>query len=80
VVAVDNVPGAARLEQTTLPRECLLVFGQEGPGITDDIRAGAAMTVSIAQFGSTRSINAGVAAGIAMHAWIRQHGDMTRAW
>ncbi len=80
VVAVDNVPGAARLEETALPRECLLVFGQEGPGITDDIRAGAAMTVSIAQFGSTRSINAGVAAGIAMHAWIRQHADMTQAW
>jgi tRNA G18 (ribose-2'-O)-methylase SpoU len=80
VVAVDNVPGAARLEQTTLPRECLLVFGQEGPGITDDTRMGAALTVSIAQFGSTRSINAGVAAGIAMHAWIRQHGELTRAW
>jgi tRNA G18 (ribose-2'-O)-methylase SpoU len=80
VVAVDNVPGAARLEETTLPRECLLVFGQEGPGITDDTRAGATITVSIAQFGSTRSINAGVAAGIAMHAWIRQHADLARAW
>jgi tRNA G18 (ribose-2'-O)-methylase SpoU len=80
VVAVDNVPGAARLEETALPRECLMVFGQEGPGITDDIRAGATLTVSIAQFGSTRSVNAGVAAGIAMHAWIRQHGDMSRAW
>jgi tRNA G18 (ribose-2'-O)-methylase SpoU len=80
VVAVDNVPGAARLEQTALPCECLLVFGQEGPGITDDIRAGAAITVSIAQFGSTRSINAGVAAGIAMHAWVRQYGDLARAW
>ena len=80
VVAVDNVPGAARLEQTALPRECLLVFGQEGPGITHDIRAGAALTVSIAQFGSTRSINAAVAAGIAMHAWIRQHADLNRAW
>ena len=80
VVAVDNVPGAARLEEAALPRECLLVFGQEGPGITGDIRDGAALTVSIAQFGSTRSINAGVAAGIAMHAWIRQHGDLSRAW
>ena len=80
VVAVDNVPGAVRLEQTTLPRECLLVFGQEGPGITDDTRAGAAITLSIAQFGSTRSINAGVAAGIAMHSWIRQHGEMGGAW
>ncbi|BAX90736.1 TrmH family RNA methyltransferase [Mycobacterium shigaense] len=80
VVAVDNVPGAARLEETTLPRQCLLVFGQEGPGITDGIRDGAARTVSIAQFGSTRSINAGVAAGIAMHTWIRQHGDLNTAW
>jgi tRNA G18 (ribose-2'-O)-methylase SpoU len=80
VVAVDNVPGAARLEETALPRECLMVFGQEGPGITDDVRAGSAITVSIAPFGSTRSINAGVAAGIAMHAWIRQHADMTRVW
>lgn len=80
VVAVDNVPGAARLEDTALPRECLLVFGQEGPGITDDIRTGAALTVSIAQFGSTRSINAGVAAGIAMHAWIRRHADLSQAW
>lgn len=80
VVAVDNVPGAARLEEIALPRECLLVFGQEGPGITDDVRSGAAMTVSIAQFGSTRSINAGAAAGIAMHAWIRQHADLSQAW
>ncbi|BBZ10918.1 TrmH family RNA methyltransferase [Mycobacterium branderi] len=80
VVAVDNVPGAARLEQTPLPRECLLVFGQEGPGISDDARAGAALTVSIAQFGSTRSINVAVAAGIAMHAWITRHANIARAW
>jgi tRNA G18 (ribose-2'-O)-methylase SpoU len=80
VVAVDNVPGAVRLERTTLPRHCLLVFGQEGPGITDDTRAGAALTVSIAQFGSTRSINVAVAAGIAMHAWITQHADIGSAW
>jgi tRNA G18 (ribose-2'-O)-methylase SpoU len=80
VVAVDNVPGARRLEETSLPRHCLLVFGQEGPGITDDTKAGADLTVSIAQFGSTRSINAGVAAGIAMHTWITQHADLGFAW
>ncbi|GAS89152.1 TrmH family RNA methyltransferase [Mycolicibacterium brisbanense] len=80
VVAVDNVPGATRLEQTELPRDCLLVFGQEGPGITPEAQAGAALTVSIAQFGSTRSINAGVAAGIAMHAWITRHADISAAW
>lgn len=80
VVAVDNVPGAVRLEETELPRCALLLFGQEGPGISPAARAGAALTVSIAQFGSTRSINAAVAAGIAMHAWIRRWADLTRAW
>jgi tRNA G18 (ribose-2'-O)-methylase SpoU len=80
VVAVDNVPGAQRIEETTLPANCLLVFGQEGPGITDDTKAGAGLTVSIAQFGSTRSVNAGVAAGIAMHTWIVQHADLGLAW
>ena len=80
VVAVDNVPGSVRLEEAALPLRCLLVFGQEGPGITGDLRAGAAMTVSIAQFGSTRSINAGVAAGIVMHTWISQHAGLDRAW
>ena len=79
-VAVDNVPGSVRLEETTLPRECLLIFGQEGPGITDDAKTGSMMTVSIAQFGSTRSINAGVAAGIVMHTWITQHAGLDRAW
>ncbi|EFV91555.1 putative RNA methyltransferase [Dietzia cinnamea P4] len=73
VVAVDNLPGAEPLEAVSLPRECVLLFGQEGPGVSDDARLRAARTVSIAQFGSTRSINAGVAAGIAMHAWIREH-------
>lgn len=80
VVAVDNVPGSVRLEHTALPRDCLLVFGQEGPGITAETAAGAAVVVSIAQFGSTRSINASVAAGIAMHKWISQWGDLGRAW
>ncbi|HEX8761568.1 MAG TPA: TrmH family RNA methyltransferase [Pseudonocardiaceae bacterium] len=80
VVAVDNAPGAQRLETASLPRRCLLLFGQEGPGLTAAARAGAALTVSIAQFGSTRSINAGVAAGIAMHARIRQHADLGGAW
>ena len=73
VVAVDNHPGSVPLETVQLPRRCLLLFGQEGPGLTPEALAGADLSVSIAQFGSTRSINAGVAAGIAMHTWVRQH-------
>jgi tRNA G18 (ribose-2'-O)-methylase SpoU len=80
VVAVDNTPGSCRIEQAALPRRCVLLFGQEGPGLTEAARAGAALVVSIAQFGSTRSINAGVAAGIVMHTWIRQHADLNAAW
>lgn len=80
VIAVDNIPGAVPIEQTALPRDALLLFGQEGPGISAEAAEGAAQTVSIAQFGSTRSINAAVAAGIAMHTWIRQWADLTQAW
>ena len=67
---------AVPIETAELPERCVLLFGQEGPGLTPEARAAAATTVSIAQFGSTRSINAGVAAGIAMHAWVRQHADL----
>lgn len=80
VVGVDNAPGAQPLESAALPRRCMLVFGQEGPGLSQRARTGSALTLSIAQYGSTRSINAGVAAGIVMHTWIRQHADPAAAW
>ncbi|HAF69677.1 MAG TPA: rRNA methyltransferase [Acidimicrobiaceae bacterium] len=73
VVGIDNLPGAQPIETTPLPRDCVLVFGQEGPGLSGPVREMAELVLSISQFGSTRSINAGVASGIAMHSWIRQH-------
>ena len=73
LVAVDNLPGARPLERTRLPERALLLFGAEGPGLSAAATAAAGLHVSIAQFGSTRSINVGVAAGIVMHAWIRDH-------
>ncbi|MCW2771650.1 MAG: rRNA methyltransferase [Aeromicrobium sp.] len=76
VVGIDNVDDSQPIESTELPRECVLVFGQEGPGLSDEARAACERTLSIAQFGSTRSINAGAAAAIAMHAWIRQHATV----
>ena len=80
IVAVDNISGSVPIETAAIPRQCLLLFGSESEGLTAEARATAEMTVSIAQFGSTRSINAGVAAGIAMHAWIRRHADLSTAW
>ena len=76
VIAVDNGPGAVPIEAAELPERCVLLFGQEGAGLTPEARDAASLTLSITQFGSTRSINAGVAAGIAMHTWIRQHADL----
>jgi tRNA G18 (ribose-2'-O)-methylase SpoU len=73
VIGIDNLPGSRPVEAVTLPRRCVLIFGQEGPGLSDPARAACSELLSIAQYGSTRSINAGVASGIAMHAWIRTH-------
>jgi tRNA G18 (ribose-2'-O)-methylase SpoU len=73
IVAIDNLPGSQPLEQAELPASCVLLFGQEGPGLSQEARDCSTAAYSIAQFGSTRSINAGVASGIAMHAWIRTH-------
>jgi tRNA G18 (ribose-2'-O)-methylase SpoU len=60
------------IETTELPERCVLLFGQEGPGLSSEAREAAERVCSISQYGSTRSINAGVAAGIAMHTWIRR--------
>ncbi|MGE3619284.1 MAG: TrmH family RNA methyltransferase [Acidimicrobiia bacterium] len=73
LVGIDNLPGSVPLEGSPLPRRCVLLFGQEGPGLSPEAHAACAEVRSVAQFGSTRSINAGVASGIAMHTWIRTH-------
>lgn len=79
LVAIDNVPGSRPIERERLPRECALVFGQEGPGLSEEMLAAVDMVLEIAQFGSTRSLNVGAAAAIAMHAWVGQHADLSRS-
>lgn len=73
LVGLDNIDGSLPLETAELPEACVMVFGQEGPGLSAEAIAACRATYAIAQFGSTRSINAGAAAAIAMHAWLRQH-------
>ena len=75
IVAVDTLPDARPVEQEPLPRECALLFGQEGPGLTADAVAAADSAVVIRQFGSTRSLNAAAAAAIVMHEWVRVHAS-----
>jgi tRNA G18 (ribose-2'-O)-methylase SpoU len=73
LVGVDNVPGARPLETANLPRACVLLFGQEGPGLSPEALAAADQLVEITQYGSTRSLNAGAAAAITMYQWALRH-------
>jgi tRNA G18 (ribose-2'-O)-methylase SpoU len=82
LLGIDNLPGSAHLETMALPRRVCFLFGQEGPGLSEAAREACDGTFSIAQFGSTRSINASAAAAIAMHTWVREHADLDgeHAW
>ena len=73
IIAIDNVPGCQKIEEYALPEECVLLFGQEGPGLSEAAIAAAHVVLEITQFGSTRSINASAAAAITMHSWVMQH-------
>jgi tRNA G18 (ribose-2'-O)-methylase SpoU len=82
LLGIDNLPGSAHLETMQVPRRVCFLFGQGGPGLSESARAVVDGTFSIAQFGSTRSINASAAAAIAVHTWVREHADLSdnTAW
>jgi len=73
IIAIDILPGAQNLSETKLPPKTVLVFGGEGPGLSEEMQKVAESTVMIEQFGSTRSVNVGVASGIAMYTWMQQN-------
>jgi len=73
LIAVDNFKEARPLSKAHLPQNAVLVFGGEGPGLSEEMRKAAEQMIMIEQLGSTRSVNVGVAAGIVMYQWLRQH-------
>jgi tRNA G18 (ribose-2'-O)-methylase SpoU len=73
IIAIDNLPGSVIMETFAFPERCVLLFGQEGPGLSAEAVAAGDALVEISQFGSTRSMNASAAAAVTMHAWILQH-------
>jgi tRNA G18 (ribose-2'-O)-methylase SpoU len=79
IVAIDNVPESKPIDKVVLPKECILLFGQEGPGLSPEAVAAASIVVEITQFGSTRSLNASAAAAIVMHQWVMHHADLNPA-
>ena len=73
ILAIDNVPGCVKIETFAIPEKCVMLFGQEGPGLSPEAIDAADAVLEITQFGSTRSINASAAAAVAMHSWVMQH-------
>ncbi|MDB5176896.1 MAG: putative methyltransferase [Candidatus Saccharibacteria bacterium] len=73
IIGIDNVDGSKPLGTVTFPRDAVLVFGSEGPGLSGTMISACQQIVAIEQFGSTRSLNVGVASGVAMYAWVQQH-------
>jgi tRNA G18 (ribose-2'-O)-methylase SpoU len=78
ILGIDNVPGSVLIETFSLPKRCLMLFGQEGPGLSPEAIEASDAVLEISQFGSTRSINASAAAAVAMHAWVMQHVSFPR--
>ncbi len=78
ILGIDNLPGSQPIDRSELPRACVLLFGQEGPGLSAEAREHCAHLLSVPQFGSTRSINAGAASAIAMYEWCRRHSPVDR--
>lgn len=73
IIGIDNVGDSQPMESAVLPRDCVMLFGQEGPGLSDEAIERSARILHITQYGSTRSMNASAAGAIAMYAWALQH-------
>lgn len=73
IIGIDNLPISQKLEGYSLPQKCVLFFGQEGAGMSDEAVAICSVVLAIEQYGSTRSMNASAAGAIAMYAWAMQH-------
>ena len=74
IVAIENnTPRALPLHDKKFTQPTTLIFGSENNGISAELLAAAADVRYIESFGSTRSVNVGVASGIAMYAWALQN-------
>ena len=73
IIGIDNLPISKSLEGADLPKKCVMLFGQEGAGMSDEGVAVCSVVLGISQYGSTRSMNASAAGAIAMYAWAMQH-------
>jgi tRNA/rRNA methyltransferase len=73
LIAVDNQKGSKKLNEIELEKGSILVFGNESDGLSKEMVEACKEMVAIEQFGSTRSVNVGVASGILMYEFVRQN-------
>jgi tRNA G18 (ribose-2'-O)-methylase SpoU len=73
IIGIDNLPVSKQIENYDLPAKCVMLFGQEGAGMSDEGVGVCEVVLAISQYGSTRSMNASAAGAIAMYAWAMQH-------
>ena len=73
IVGIDNIAGSVPAHGYTFLPDTVMVFGSEGPGLSQEMASICEAIVAIEQFGSTRSVNVGVASGIAMYLWLQQN-------
>ena len=76
IIAIDNVPGCVPMETFDWPERCVMLFGEEGPWLSQDAIDASEGVVEITQYGSTRSINASAAAAVTMYSWVLQHSPL----
>ena len=73
LIAIDNQKGSKKLNEIELEKGSILVFGNESDGLSKEMVEACEEMVAIEQFGSTRSVNVGVASGILMYEFVRQN-------
>lgn len=72
-VGIDNVPGSVPMADYEWPENTMMVFGEEGPGLTAAMQAICKNIVHIEMFGSVRSFNCGSASAIAMYDFVSKY-------
>ena len=73
LIAIDNQKGAKNLNNARLSKGSILVFGNESDGLSEEMIEACEEMIAIEQFGSTRSVNVGVASGILMYEFVRRN-------
>lgn len=73
LIAIDNQKGSKNLQDSELPKKSVLVFGNESDGLSKEMIEACEQMIAIEQFGSTRSVNVGVASGILMYEFVRRN-------